>query len=433
MTGAAPAPMAAAGTGRRRRRFVVRGVVQGVGFRPFVYATAAALGLTGSVPTTPPASSSRSRACPRRSRPSRAGCVTTRRRWPWSNRIEDVDIAPRGGTGFRIADTSRSAGGRTLASPDVATCADCLRELADPADRRYRHPFITCTNCGPRFTIITALPYDRPPTTMAGFPDVRAVRPRVRRPGRPALPCPADRLPATAVRTLELVDAGGGAATASEALPRRPDVARATAASSRSRASAATTWPATPATRRRSPSCGARKRRGDKPFAVMVADLATARAARRDRRRPRRPARRTTAARSCCCPAPTAVARGSPHRGVRRAGQPRPRRHAAVHAAARAAARPARRPAGPSVLVMTSGNLGGEPIVLRTTTMRSTGSRSSPTAGCATTGRSWCPATTPSCGSSTATSCRSAAPAGTRRCPSRCRSPSRRRWPSAPT
>ena len=75
-----------------------------------------------------------------------------------------------GGTGFTIADTSRSDGGRTLASPDVAMCADCAAELRDPTDRRYRHPFINCTNCGPRFTIIASLPYDRAATTMARFP-----------------------------------------------------------------------------------------------------------------------------------------------------------------------------------------------------------------------------------------------------------------------
>ena len=84
--------------------------------------------------------------------------------------VEVRDIPAVGGTGFRIEDTSRSDGGRTLVSPDVAMCADCEAEQHDPADRRYRHAFVNCTNCGPRFTIIAAVPYDRATTTMAAFP-----------------------------------------------------------------------------------------------------------------------------------------------------------------------------------------------------------------------------------------------------------------------
>src|SRR6202008_2697509 len=76
---------------------------------------------------------------------------------------------PSGGPGFRIV-PSRAGGARdTLVSADSATCADCLAELDDPADRRYRYPFINCVNCGPRFTIVAGLPYDRTRTTMAVF------------------------------------------------------------------------------------------------------------------------------------------------------------------------------------------------------------------------------------------------------------------------
>jgi len=88
-------------------------------------------------------------------------------------RIESVErsvVTLRSYEGFSIAESKIVVGARTLVPPDAALCADCRRELFDPSDRRYRHPFITCTNCGPRFTIIRSLPYDRPNTTMAHFP-----------------------------------------------------------------------------------------------------------------------------------------------------------------------------------------------------------------------------------------------------------------------
>jgi hydrogenase maturation protein HypF len=75
----------------------------------------------------------------------------------------------RGECGFVIAESSAGAERATLISPDVATCGDCVRELFDPEDHRFRYPFINCTNCGPRFTIIRDVPYDRPATTMAPY------------------------------------------------------------------------------------------------------------------------------------------------------------------------------------------------------------------------------------------------------------------------
>ena len=84
--------------------------------------------------------------------------------------------------GFRIVESRPWFRECTFVAPDVAVCDDCLRELFDPTDRRYRYPFITCTNCGPRFTITVRLPYDRPNTTMAGFPLCAALCDRVPRP-----------------------------------------------------------------------------------------------------------------------------------------------------------------------------------------------------------------------------------------------------------
>jgi hydrogenase maturation protein HypF len=158
------------GTLRVRRRFEVHGLVQGVGFRPFVYVTAAELSLAGSVVNTTAGvvaevegSAAAVALFSRRLRSSPPPLAVV-------ESIHESAASTRGGTGFTIDDSAPGVSeSRTLASPDIATCDDCLSELRDPADRRHRHPFISCTNCGPRFTIITDLPYDRATTTMAGF------------------------------------------------------------------------------------------------------------------------------------------------------------------------------------------------------------------------------------------------------------------------
>ncbi len=155
---------------RERVRISVRGVVQGVGFRPFVYQLANRLKLTGWVRNTsedvrievqgaPDAVQQFLRAL-RDEAPARAT-------------IEDVTatrlVAPSRSTGFEIRDSLAEKGKYQLVSPDIATCDACLGEILSPDDRRYHYPFTNCTNCGPRFTIIEDIPYDRSRTTMRSF------------------------------------------------------------------------------------------------------------------------------------------------------------------------------------------------------------------------------------------------------------------------
>ena len=177
-----------------RRRYTVTGVVQGVGFRPFVHRTAADLGLSGFV-----GNAAGEVFVEVQGEPDAVAAFAQRlvAQAPPLARIAAVveEVRPLvQAAGFDIV-ASREGGGVTPIPPDVALCDDCLRELFDPCDRRFRHPFITCTNCGPRFTIITGLPYDRPATTMAGFPLCAGLRGGVRRSGRPALPRAAGVLP----------------------------------------------------------------------------------------------------------------------------------------------------------------------------------------------------------------------------------------------
>ncbi len=152
-----------------RTRVEITGVVQGVGFRPAVARIAGARGVTGFV-----CNDSGSVHCEFEGAQADVdGAVHDIRHAPPPmariDRIVLTVLAPTGSTEFRIGESTGVGRGRTLVPPDLACCADCLREMRDPADRRFRHPFITCTNCGPRYTVITDLPYDRPATTMAQF------------------------------------------------------------------------------------------------------------------------------------------------------------------------------------------------------------------------------------------------------------------------
>ena len=153
-----------------RAQISVKGTVQGVGFRPYVYTLATSLGLSGTVSNAADGVhidiEGESVADFIRRLPVEA---------PPLSRITDISVTPlpiHGYTGFMIQTSRDHAGSHpfTLISSDVSICPDCLRELNDPTDRRYRYPFINCTNCGPRYTITRAVPYDRPNTTMADFP-----------------------------------------------------------------------------------------------------------------------------------------------------------------------------------------------------------------------------------------------------------------------
>ena len=157
-----------------RVRLDITGVVQGVGFRPAVARIAAEHGLGGWV-----YNDAGSVHCEFEGpAPDVDAAVSAlQRQPPPMARIDTLSVtpvSPTGATIFEIVESQTGDASRTLVPPDIAVCADCLREMRDPTDRRYGHPFITCTNCGPRYTVITDLPYDRPTTTMAGFPMCQA-------------------------------------------------------------------------------------------------------------------------------------------------------------------------------------------------------------------------------------------------------------------
>jgi len=153
-----------------RRQIEVSGIVQGVGFRPYIYRLATGRNLKGTIRNTTAGVTIEIQG-PAETVQDFIDRLPTEA--PPLARITNLtihDLACNGDQDFRIIHSHEGEEVRTLISPDVAICADCLREMFDAKDRRYRYPFINCTNCGPRFTIIRDIPYDRPSTSMAVFP-----------------------------------------------------------------------------------------------------------------------------------------------------------------------------------------------------------------------------------------------------------------------
>jgi hydrogenase maturation protein HypF len=155
---------------KTRQRLHVTGIVQGVGFRPFVYSLASQLDLAGWVSNTSSGVIIEVEGESQSLDQFQSKLITQAPPLAHIEKVEAQELPPDGFTHFEIRASQVEPGAFQPISPDIATCDDCLREMNDPRDRRYRYPFTNCTNCGPRFTIIKDIPYDRPETTMAAFP-----------------------------------------------------------------------------------------------------------------------------------------------------------------------------------------------------------------------------------------------------------------------
>jgi hydrogenase maturation protein HypF len=362
-------------TTRRRIRILLRGIVQGVGFRPFVHNLARELGLGGYV-----TNSSAGLVAEVEGAPAVVDCFVRRVTGEppplaWIEASEIVEVEALGEEAFVIRGSVAVAGEFALISPDVATCADCFGDFTRPDGRRKGYPFTNCTNCGPRYTIVQDIPYDRPKTTMSVFPMCEACRAEYEDPADRRFHAQPNACPVCGPRLWGCLPI-----TSSTTDNRSLTVAARQAIAIRDRKGAVGSSGALGEARRRLATgeilaikglggfhlaCDARngeavarlrarKRRSDKPFAVMARDLAAVeevcaasdaeRAALLSWRRPIVILRRAAAA------LPDALTPGNRTLGVMLPYTPL---HHLLFA-----------DAPYSLLVMTSGNLSEEPIVV---------------------------------------------------------------------
>jgi len=260
----------------RRVRARVDGTVQGVGYRPFVYRLAGELGIAGWV-----LNDERGVLVEAEGPPDAVHVFLARLRAdapPLAEvrAVEAQDVPVVGRPGFEIMASEHGGAATAPVTPDSATCEDCLAELADPQDRRYRYPFLNCTNCGPRFTIVRGIPYDRPLTTMADFEMCDACRAEYEDPADRRFHAQPNACPVCGpqVRLLERdgepVQGAGDAlrAAADDLLAGR--ILAVKGLGGYHLACRADSEEAVAALR-------SRKRREDRPFALLVADVETAR------------------------------------------------------------------------------------------------------------------------------------------------------------
>jgi hydrogenase maturation protein HypF len=255
-------------TQRRRVRVRVEGTVQGVGFRPFVYRLANELGLCGHVRNDSHGVLVEAEGDGTAVERLLAELADSAPPLAVVERVAAEDLALVGDRGFHIVASDRGGEPDALVSPDTATCEACLAELFDPADRRYRYPFLNCTDCGPRLTIVTGVPYDRPLTTMARFEMCDACRreyedPRDRRFHAQPNACPV------CGPALTLVGGEGDPLAAAAAALLDGRIVAVKGVGGYHLACRADDEAAVARLR-------ARKHRDDKPFALMVRDVAAA-------------------------------------------------------------------------------------------------------------------------------------------------------------
>ncbi len=245
----------------RRVSVRVSGVVQGVGYRPFIHARALELGLTGLVGNDAGGVFIEVQG----TADDVEALIELAGQGPRMAHVEDVTVAestPTDETGFRIVPSS-SGPGTTSIPADTAVCPDCLDEMRDPDDRRYRYPFIACTNCGPRYTIVTGLPYDRPQTTMVDFPMCADCQREYDDPASRRFHAQPTACPVCGPRLDTTIDAIVAALAAGRIVAIK-GIGGYHLACDAGNADAVSTL-------------RTRKRRGDKPFALMARDIGTAR------------------------------------------------------------------------------------------------------------------------------------------------------------